>query len=86
MWNGTVIISAASELFGTAVSLPAFFDTLSAGAPVIFGVLILGCFMLLFGFNASLRRAIIPPAAPQPVANVNIDKEASKDGSNYQPD
>ena len=86
MWNGTVIISAATELFGTQVSLPEIFYTLSAGAPLIFGVLIIGCFMLLFGFNASLRRAIIPPEQPQLVADVILDKEPTNDGSNYQPD
>jgi hypothetical protein len=86
MWNGTVIISAATELFGTAVSLPDIFYTLSAAAPLTFGVLILGCFMLLFGFNTALRRAIIPPAQPQTVADVNLDKEPSNNGSNYQPD
>ena len=86
MWNGTVIISAASELFDTPVSLPDIFYTLSAGAPLIFGVLILGSFMLLFGFNASLRRAIISPVSPQPVADVNFEKEPTNNGSNYQPD
>ena len=86
MWNGTVIIAAAAELFGTQVSLPDIIYTLSAGAPVIFGVLIMGCFMLLFGFNATLRRAIIPPATLQPVADDHLDKEPTNDGSNYQPD
>jgi hypothetical protein len=86
IWNATVIISAATELFGTAVSLPDLLYTLSAGAPVIFSVLILGCFMLLFGFNLALRRAIIPPAQPQPVVDVNFDKEPTNHGSDYQPD
>jgi hypothetical protein len=86
MWNGTVIISAATELFGTAVSLPEIFYILSTAAPLIFGALIMGCFMLLFGFNSALRRAIIPPAQPQPAVDVILDKEPSNDGSNYQPD
>jgi hypothetical protein len=86
MWNGTVIISAATELFGNAVSLPEIFHIISTVTPLIFGALIMGCFMLLFGFNAALRRAIIPPAQPQPAVNVILDKEPSNDGSNYPPD
>ncbi|MFC1996092.1 PrsW family glutamic-type intramembrane protease [Chloroflexota bacterium] len=86
LWNGTVIITAVSELFGSDVILPDFVYAISAGAPIIFGVLILGCSALLLGFNASLRRAIIPPAQPQPVIEDHPEKEIANDGSYYHSD
>ncbi len=74
IWNGTVLISAISELFGTEVEIPDFLSSISAGAPIIFAILILGCFMLLLGFNASLRHALpkepaIPPGHVIPIGD-----------------
>jgi RsiW-degrading membrane proteinase PrsW (M82 family) len=86
LWNGTVIITAVVELFGSDIVIPDFLNAIGAGAPIIFGVLILGCSALLLGFNASLRRAIIPPAQPQNVVEAYSEKEITDDGSYYHPD
>jgi hypothetical protein len=56
LWNGTVILTAVAELFGSNVEIPKFLLSISAGAPIVFAVLVLGCFLLLLAFNASLRR------------------------------
>ena len=64
-----VILTGIAELFGTEVPIPAAVHDIAAGAPLVFALLILGCSALLLGFNAALRRAIIPPAQPQPVVD-----------------
>lgn len=90
LWNGTVILTAASELLGSDVVIPNFLQSISAGAPIVFVVLILGCFILLLSFNASLRQTIpigddtpsvlsggdiIPPVQPQPVVETYPEKD-----------
>jgi hypothetical protein len=86
LWNGSVIITAVLELLGSDVEFPDAVHAIGTGAPFLFIILILGCFVLLLGFNASLRRAIIPPAQLQPVMKITPEKELGKDGSYYDPD
>lgn len=62
LWNGTVILTAVSEIFGTEVAIPDFLLSISAGAPIVFAVLILGCLLLLLAFNAALRHTL--PSKP----------------------
>ena len=69
LWNGMVIITAISELFGTEVDIPDIVHQLAAAAPLVFGLLLSGSLLLLLGFNTALRRAIIPPAQPQTVVD-----------------
>lgn len=58
LWNGTVILIAVSELFGTEVAIPDILLSISTGAPIIFVILVLGCFLLLLKFNTILRRTV----------------------------
>ena len=82
-WNGTVILTAVSGLFADAVAIPDFLVVLGNAAPAIFALVILGCLLLLFGFNAALRRTqpspvgdvIIPPASPSPAAEILSEKD-----------
>jgi hypothetical protein len=57
LWNGTVILTAITELAGNDFDIPNFLVAISVGAPVIFAVLVLGCFALLIGFNRTLKRS-----------------------------
>ena len=58
LWNGTVILTAGIELLGPEVEFPEVLRSISYGAPIIFVVLVLGCFLLLLAFNATLRRKV----------------------------
>ena len=58
LWNGTVILTAGIELLGSEVAIPDVLLSISYGAPIIFVVLVLGCFLLLLAFNAALRRKV----------------------------
>ena len=57
LWNSTVILTAGTEIFGTNIMLPDFARFISAGAPLVFAVLVLGSFVLLLTFNATLRQS-----------------------------
>jgi hypothetical protein len=58
LWNGTVILTAITELIGDDFDIPDFLAAISAGAPIIFVVLVIGCSTLLLGFNVALRRSV----------------------------
>jgi hypothetical protein len=58
LWNGLVILTAVPDIFGSEVAIPETLEMIGTAAPVIFAILILGCFILLLVFNATIRRAI----------------------------
>jgi hypothetical protein len=56
LWNGTVILTAIVELMKEDSAIPDFLTAISAGAPMIFVILILGCFVFLLIFNRLVKR------------------------------
>jgi hypothetical protein len=91
IWNGTVILTAVSELFTDEVIIPDFLVTLGQAAPIIFTILIVLCLLLLLGFNIALGRGIpqgddiIPPALLQPIMDTNPERENKIDGNYHEP-
>ena len=85
LWNGLVIMSLAPEFASAGVSFPDIVLNIGSAAPVGFVVLIGGSFVLLLMSNATLRRAITPPARLQPVAaDANlIDEENLTNGNHF---
>ena len=67
LWNGLVILSVVPEILPPGTSYPNALLNIGTIAPLGFGLLILGCFVLLLGANSAMRRAIIPPVKPQPI-------------------
>jgi len=90
-WNGTVILTAVTELFTSEVAIPDFLVMLGEAAPIIFSILIVLCLLLLLGSNIALGRAvppgddIIPPALPQPIVETNPERENITDGNYHEP-
>ena len=73
LWNGLVILTAVSDLFGSDVALPEFLTAVETVSPIMFGVLLLGCFLALLGFNAALKGN----APTDPPASLEIELETS---------
>jgi len=90
IWNGTVILNAASELFTDEMTVPEILVTLGEAAPITFTILIVFCLLLLLGFNIALGRAIpkgddiIPPALPQPIVDTYPERENKIDGNYHE--
>jgi RsiW-degrading membrane proteinase PrsW (M82 family) len=75
LWNGLVILTAVSDLFGSQVALPGFLTVIAAAAPAVFAILILGCFLALLGINLKLK-GDAPPDPPIPL-EIELETTAS---------
>lgn len=62
LWNGLVVFTIIPEFWPDAVGTPKILANIGVVSPPVFLILLGGGFVLLLGCNASLRRAIIPPA------------------------
>jgi hypothetical protein len=71
LWNGMVILTMVSDLFGSQVALPESLTVVESISPAVFVVMILGCFLSLLGFNAALRDR--SPTEPTPPLEIELE-------------